>query len=162
MRAICAGLINTHTGVITDTVRIPREKNDLRSKLRDELDPLHGQGVFQLFSFKTTPPPNWELVRVQEALEANGIHQCDPLKKLELEFYLARDNNRLLQAEAELAVVQEARAETLALFSHHEQKAEIAEEAFECRIAECNDAVNMIKQAIARTRMSLAKLSTTV
>lgn len=162
MRAICAGIINTHTGEIIQTVRIPREKNDLRATLRDELDPTHGQGVFQLFSFKTTPPPNSELVRLEKVLDANGVSlaQRGALKELELTFYLACHNNRLTQAEAELALVQETRNETLALFSHHPQKTEVVEAAFEGQIADCHDAIDTIKAAMARVRTSLATITT--
>lgn len=51
MNAIVAGIINTQTGEISDTITNTSQKNKLYLKVRDELNKTHGQNTFATFFF---------------------------------------------------------------------------------------------------------------
>lgn len=50
---IIAGIINTRTGEISETVTSVGSKTALRLKVRDELNQAHGDNAFMVFEFKS-------------------------------------------------------------------------------------------------------------
>lgn len=51
MKEIVAGIINTTTGEITDTITNPSYKIKLALKVRDELNSVHGKNAYMEFHF---------------------------------------------------------------------------------------------------------------
>lgn len=114
MSIIIAGIIDTRTGKISDTVTRPQEKTALRLKVRDELNVEHGKDTFMAFELDTALGFNFTFLR-------NKMQTTDPQATAELELLHARYQHHrttelLANKKAELATCEDAMDKCLALF----------------------------------------------
>lgn len=92
-KPIEAGIINTTNGEILDTVTESKYIQSLYSKVSNELDPVHGKGVFLVFFFSG-------LDNVSFVKKNFSQHKLSDDKKIE--FFMLQKKYKLIEAEKTL------------------------------------------------------------
>lgn len=115
MSTIIAGIIDTRTGAITDTVTHPQDKTALRLKVRDELNVAHGKGAFMAFELDTSL--GFNLGYLRKHMQTDDPQATLALELLNARYQLHKTSTLLDKKKQELATCEDANDKCLALFT---------------------------------------------
>lgn len=154
---IVAGIIDTRTGEILETVTKPSEKTRLHLKVRDELDPEHGRFAFMTFELNSMGGlGNLDFIRRNMLSDDPDILKGVYL--LNARYDVASLSKSLDRAEAELALAEQVKEECLALYNDNAEKRSVVEDAFSHEEEESQEAVRSISFQLRQRKDRLRKL----
>lgn len=125
--AIVAGIINTRTGEISDTITSTAGKVRLFLKVRDELNVQHGKNAFMVFEFNSACSGNIDYVKRNMQTEATD--RMSMLYLLQVRYNIQETERALIRLKGELSLIQETMSECLRCVGDHPKKREIIEDA---------------------------------
>lgn len=113
MNVIIAGIIDTRTGTITDTLTKQKGKTANRLKVRDELNKEHGKDTFMTFEFSTLSNVSY----IKRNMASNDPALTHELDVLQCRFNIAETDKSILRQQDEINIAEEAVEECAAIFS---------------------------------------------
>ena len=162
MATIVAGIINTQTGKVFDTITDPSDKTRLFLKTRDELNTQHGKNAFMVFEFNSMGGQG-NLDYVRRNMQSNDSTLLNELNLLKARYKVETIETALLHTQKALDLIEQTREECLALYdSNNSTKREIVENAFADDVQEKMDEISSLNQHHAQQRRKVAQLENSI
>jgi hypothetical protein len=144
MNSIVAGIINTITGEILDTVTNPSQKTSLRLKARDELNIGNDKDTFMVFEFNSLN----NIVYIKKNMKADepkAVLELDRLHCLYTTEVSENNHSRMLNS---LEMANETRDECENLFKANPFKLNFVLDAIDNEIENITDEISDVKSTI--------------
>jgi hypothetical protein len=156
-KAIVAGIIDTRTGAISDTITNPSGKTRLYLKVRDELNAVHGKDAFMVFEFNSTLGANFDYI--QRHMKSKELSVLGEIRLLKARYKVQETELQLESVKKELALMEETVSDCLSICGESAAaKREIIEDAFSDKLRELELSVESMIGLLFRQKENVKKL----
>lgn len=157
MKAIVAGIINTKTGEISDTISNASGKTKLYLKARDELNATHGKNAFMTFEFNGLGNISY----VKKHMASNDPALTKELDVLSCKFQLESADKNIARIQKEIDFANEVSDDCGSRFSDAESaKRTFLQDLIEEEMNDINSNLNSAKLSKRHLKRRLDTLST--
>lgn len=153
---IIAGIIDTRTGEITETVTRQKNKVALRLKVRDELNVEYGRDTFMVFELDSILGAN--LSYIYKKMKTDDPAATHQLELLNIRYLIHNKTENLARLEKELSIGENAFDKCCALFEPGSAELEFTESGLERELDEYRQTVEDCKYNLQRLRERLAEM----